>query len=247
MPPTILDRLAAARIAGQHQLAWLVDPDVAQLPKLHELLARAESLGVDYIFIGGSLVSPADLQAVAAEISSLSQLPRVLFPGSAGQLTPDADAVLFLSLISGRNPEFLIGQHVTAAPLLRQLRLEVIPTGYMLIDGGRTTAAQYMSGTQPLPAHKPDLAAATALAGHYLGLRLMFLDAGSGAHQPVPPALISRVAQAVPTPVVVGGGIRNPQQACEAWQAGATLLVVGTALEDDPRAERLAALAAAKP
>jgi putative glycerol-1-phosphate prenyltransferase len=158
----------------------------------------------------------------------------VLFPGSVTQLSAHVDAVLFLSLISGRNPELLIGQHVVAAPRIKALQLEAVPTGYLLIDGGKPTTASYISNTQPIPANKAGIAAATALAGELLGLRCIYIDAGSGAANPVPIEMIRAVREACSLPLIVGGGIRSRAQADAAYAAGADLLVIGTAIEEEP-------------
>jgi putative glycerol-1-phosphate prenyltransferase len=167
-------------------------------------------------------------------LKASTEVPVVLFPGSVYQLDGQADGLLLLSLISGRNPEFLIGHHVTVAGRIKRLGLPTVPTGYLLIDGGRPTSVSYMSGTTPIPADKPPIAAATALAGEQLGLKLIYLDAGSGAQNPIPASVIRAVREEVDLPVVVGGGIRSEQAAREALRAGADLIVVGTALENDP-------------
>lgn len=161
-------------------------------------------------------------------------MPVVLFPGNSLHIEPSADAILFLSLISGRNPEFLIGQHVIAAPLLKKSGLEILPTGYMLVDSGTATTVSYVSGTTPLPYDKPSVAACTAMAGEMLGLQIMYLDAGSGARRPVSPDLVAAVRAAVDTPIVVGGGINTGEKAYNAFKAGADLIVVGNGIEQDP-------------
>ncbi|MCB0813121.1 MAG: phosphoglycerol geranylgeranyltransferase [Flavobacteriales bacterium] len=173
-------------------------------------------------------------------VKDLSDRPVVLFPGSPAQLSGHADALLFLSLISGRNPELLIGHHVTSAPTVKALGLEAIPTGYLLVDGGRMTTAHYVSQTSPIPHDKPGIAAATALAGELLGLKAIYLDTGSGAPRTVAPDMVKAVRQAVDLPIIVGGGIRSTEQAQALCEAGADMLVVGTAFEEDP--ERVFAL-----
>jgi len=209
----------------------LVDPDAVQNGGDLDWLQSAEPHSV---FLGGSLVSEGDMARTASWVRERTSSPLVLFPGSPTQLTAEADALLFLSVISGRNPEGLIGAHVQAAPSIRSLNLAPVPCGYMLIDGGRPTAASYMSGTTPLPADKPDLAATTALAGYYLGLRCIYLDAGSGAEHAVDAEMIRAVRKAVPLPIIVGGGIRSVDAALDAWSAGADLVVIGNALEQHP-------------
>lgn len=241
----LLAALEADRAAGRRRLAVLLDPDKLSDRRLPELCRHLRTSGVDLLLFGGSLVGRADLGELASYIRTHTGLPLVLFPGSVHQLVAEADALLFLSLISGRNPELLIGQHVQAAPRLRQLSLEVIATGYLLIDTGRMTAAHYMSATLPLPGHKPELIATTALAGQYLGLRLIYADAGSGAAAPISPEAIAALRATLDVPLIVGGGLRTPEQVSAALGAGADLVVVGTAVEDDPSSSLLTELVAA--
>jgi putative glycerol-1-phosphate prenyltransferase len=173
-----------------------------------------------------------------------SDIPVVLFPGGNHHIEPAADALLLLSLVSGRNPEFLIGQHVVAAPLLKRSGLELLSTGYILIDGGAPTTVSYVSNTQPIPADKAGIAASTALAAEQLGHKLIYLDGGSGAKTPVPPRRIAAVRREVAAPLIVGGGIRTAEAAAAAWQAGADIVVVGNAAEEDPN--RLAEIGAVR-
>jgi len=215
-------------------MAVLFDPDKMRLEKMNQTLELAAKLNIDYFFIGGSLIVNNMLDEVLASIRQRCSIPLVLFPGSSFQLSYKADALLFLSLISGRNPELLIGQHVIAAPFLKMSPLEIISTGYLLIDGGVQTSVQYMSNTYPIPAQKADIAVCTALAGEMLGLKLIYLDAGSGARNPISSAMIEAVSNAVSVPVIVGGGIRTPEKVAENYRAGADVVVVGTALESDP-------------
>ena len=226
--------LLEAQQTGQKQLAVLLDPDKLPAERLEQTIALAVEHGVDYFFIGGSLVVNNRLDSVLAGIRKQCSIPLVLFPGSSFQLSYQADALLFLSLISGRNPELLIGQHVISAPYLKMSPLEIISTGYMLIDGGVQTAVQYMSNTYPIPSHKNDIAACTAIAGELLGLKMIYLDAGSGARHPVPVSMIEAVRAAINIPLLVGGGIRDPEKVVENFKAGADLLVVGNAIEQDP-------------
>lgn len=213
----------------------MLDPDKlkdqARLASMMDLIRHAS---VDFVFVGGSLLVEDNFDSCLREIKACSPVPVVLFPGSPAQVSAHADAILFLSLISGRNPELLIGHHVAAAPLLQKLNLEIIPTGYMLIDCGKPTTASYISQTLPIPWNKPEIAAVTALAGQMLGLQCMYLDGGSGAEKPVSAEMIRAVRSAVTTPLIVGGGIRTESDAMKAYQAGADLLVVGTAFEDEP-------------
>lgn len=215
------------------QFAVLIDPDKAAGAKLDYLLTTIASSAVDYIFLGGSLMTSNRLDTCISKIKENTNIPVVLFPGSLAQIHRKADAILLLSLISGRNPELLIGQHVLAAPELKRSRLEIVPTGYLLIDGGTTTTAHYISNTQAIPAHKPDIAACTAMAGEMLGLQVIYLDTGSGAKFPVSSSIIEAVGENVNIPIIVGGGIDSVQKATEAWRAGADLVVVGNAIEKD--------------
>jgi len=234
--------LLEAKKNGEKRLAVLIDPDKTRTRHVDRIVDAASEGGVHYFFIGGSLVVNDMLDSVLAGIRERCSIPLVLFPGNSFQLSYRADAILFLSLISGRNPELLIGQHVVAAPFLRLSPLEVISTGYMLVDGGVQTSVQYMSNTYPIPANKTDIAVCTALAGEMLGLKMLYLDAGSGALNPVPEAMIEAVAGVVGVPLIVGGGIRTPEKALADLRAGADLLVVGTAVEEDPgRIRELAA------
>lgn len=243
----VTEILYRLRQRGQKGLAVLLDPDKAMPSAAAEGAAAAEAAGVDLLLLGGSLVSEGNIHELAPALKRACGLPVVLFPGNPNQITPEADALLFLSLISGRNAELLIGQHVTAAPLLRKTELEVIPTAYMLVDCGRFTTVQYISGTLPIPYDKPDIAVCTAMAGEYLGLKLLYVDGGSGAARPVSTEMVRALRAAVQLPLIIGGGIRHPEQAAALWEAGADLLVVGTALEQESSGELLKALCAAKP
>lgn len=219
---------------GEKKLAVLIDPDKQRIDQLAERVRLAHHARVDYFLIGGSLLTRDTFHEAVRMVKQETDRPVVLFPGSAWQISEDADALLFLSLISGRNAELLIGQHVQAAPLVHQLNLEVIPTGYMLVDGGTPTTASYISQTAPLPANKPEIAVATALAGKYLGMQLLYLDTGSGAAHPVPSEMLRKVKKACDLPILVGGGIRTPDQAAAIARAGADIIVIGTAAEQDP-------------
>jgi phosphoglycerol geranylgeranyltransferase len=226
---TILKR----KSSGRKQLAVLVDPDKAHgddLKRIGELAMKSE---VDYFFVGGSLLTTGNMQECVKGLKRNSDIPVVIFPGSVQQLTPEADAVLFLSLISGRNPEMLIGQQVTAAPIVKQLRIESISTGYILIESGNHTTVQYISNTTPIPADKHDIAAYTALAGELLGMKLIFAEAGSGALNPVSEAMIEKMRLEISIPLITGGGIRTPEKAVANCKAGADLIVVGNSIEKD--------------
>ena len=232
---SVLSQLIENRQKGKKSLAVLIDPDkVGDQTKLSQLIDLINHGGADFIFVGGSLLVENEFHSVVSFIKQRSALPVVLFPGSPSQISKEADAILFLSLISGRNAELLIGQHVVAAPQLRKANIEVIPTGYMLIDCGRATTASYISQTFPIPYNKPEIASATALAGEYLGLHCLYLDGGSGADRAVSREMIQSVHSTTTLPLIVGGGIRNEAQAKAAFKAGADCIVIGTAIEEEP-------------
>jgi putative glycerol-1-phosphate prenyltransferase len=217
----------------QKAFAVLIDPDKLDTVGLQKTIALAVESKVDYVFVGGSLVVTDTLDQIVAQIKQACTIPVVLFPGSPDQITPKADALLYLSLISGRNPELLIGQHVISAPFVKQSGLEIIPVGYMLIDGGTPTTVSYISNTNPIPSNKNDIAACTAMAGEMLGLKVTYMDAGSGAKNPIPASMIQQVAKHTGTPIIVGGGITTPEKAIENCKAGADIIVVGNAIEKD--------------
>ena len=235
LPSTpLLNDLLERRQRGRKSLAVLLDPDDFTETGCRRLLELARRHPIDYFFVGGSLVLSSHQSALIALLKQHSSVPVLLFPSHSLHLDGPADGLLLLSLISGRNPDFLIGQHVVAAPRLRQSGLQLLPTGYMLVDSGRPTTASYVSGTAPLPHDKPSIAAATALAGEQLGLRLMYLDGGSGAQNPVSAAMIRAVRQMVDTPIIVGGGLNNSDKLQTALAAGADVVVVGNRLEEAP-------------
>lgn len=212
----------------------LIDPDKLRLNKLDKVLELSMQAGVDYFFIGGSLVVNDMLDNVLNKIKERCSIPMVLFPGNSFQLSYKADALLFLSLISGRNAELLIGKHVITAPFLKMSPLEIISTGYMLIDGGINTTVQYMSNTVPIPSNKEDIAVCTALAGELLGLKMIYMDAGSGALNPIPTDMIEAVSNSIQIPLIVGGGIKDALKVEQNLKAGADILVVGNAIETSP-------------
>jgi phosphoglycerol geranylgeranyltransferase len=232
---TILNSLRERARLKRKSIAVLVDPDKAEEPaRLQQLINLANENCVDYFFVGGSLVTTNNLSEVITTIKENVNIPVVLFPGNSFQIDPSADAILFLSLISGRNPELLIGQHVIAAPILKNTNIEVVPTGYMLINSGKVTSVAYISNTTPLPEDKYSLAACTALAGEMLGQQLIYIDAGSGAEKEISPRMIAAVKKAVSVPLIVGGGLNTAQKAVSALEAGADVIVIGNALEKDP-------------
>ncbi len=216
------------------KLAVLIDPDKQNKEQLTGLIERAVACKVDLFFIGGSLLIEANFDATIEAIKEQCNIPVIIFPGSNYQLSDKADAVLFLSLISGRNAEYLIGQQVIAAPAVKRMGLEAIPTGYILVDGGRISSTAYITQTIPIPNDKIDLAVATAQAGELLGMKLIYLEAGSGAKHSVTTDMIKAVKSNISIPVIVGGGIRSSEQAEEICKAGADIIVVGNALEETP-------------
>lgn len=217
------------------KFAVLIDPDKPSDKILHTIAHNAALASVDFFFLGGSLLTNDNLESCIKILrSEAGHIPIVIFPGNSHQLSRHADAFLFLSLISGRNAEMLIGRHVIAAPYLKLSGLEVISTGYMLIESGRPTSVSYMSNSMPIPADKNDIAICTAMAGEMLGMKLIFMDAGSGALNTVPPQMIQEVRSSITIPLIVGGGIRKPQHAAQIVKAGADVIVVGNALEQSP-------------
>jgi phosphoglycerol geranylgeranyltransferase len=231
----IYNSLVQHRNQGKKQLAVLIDPDSYEREdELVNLCKLAQDAGAHLILIGGSLITNGFFDRCVELVKQSCSLPIVLFPGNIMQVNAQADAILFLSLISGRNPDLLIGKHVLAAPQIKASGIEVVPTGYMLIDGGRITSVSYMSNTTPLPADKPAIAATTALAGQMLGLKCIYMDAGSGATHAIPTAIIQAVKSQTDIPVFVGGGIRTAQQVIDACSAGADIVVVGNAFENNP-------------
>jgi phosphoglycerol geranylgeranyltransferase len=221
--------------SGKKQIAVLIDPDkLTSEEQITKTIGMVNASGVDLIFYGGSLISGDNFNLCLERIKQLTDIPVLLFPGSALQVSSKADAILFLSLISGRNPEFLIGQQVLAAPAIKASGIEVIPTGYLLIDSGRATTASYVSNTQPIPHNKPEIAATTALAGEMLGMKLIYLDGGSGAQYAITNEMIEAVKKQISLPLIVGGGINSPEEMLSRFEAGADIVVVGTAAENDP-------------
>jgi putative glycerol-1-phosphate prenyltransferase len=230
MNKNILTLLKAPRT----KLAVLVDPDNQTEDSLMRLSEKINKARVDVIMVGGSLLLDNHFEKTLSLLRKNTSAPIVLFPGNNYQVSSQADAILLLSLISGRNPEYLIGQHVVAAPLIRKSGLEVIPTGYMLIDGGRVSTTSYMTQTVPIPFDKPDIAVATAMAGEMLGLQAIYLEAGSGAHKSISAELLRAVKKSVSIPIITGGGIRTPEQAESLAEAGSNMIVVGNILEKQP-------------
>lgn len=232
---SLLKSLQEKHKLGKKSIAVLIDPDkVDDAAKLQYLINLANENCVDYFFVGGSLITTTNLSDVVKQIKKSVSIPVILFPGNSMQIDSHADAILFLSLISGRNPELLIGQHVIAAPIIRNTKLEVIPTGYMLINSGKMTSVAYISNTMPIPEDKYSLAACTALAGEMLGLQTIYLDAGSGAEREVSVKMIASVKRSIDIPLIIGGGINTSAKAMNALTAGADMIVIGNVLEKDP-------------
>ncbi|HYE95466.1 MAG TPA: geranylgeranylglyceryl/heptaprenylglyceryl phosphate synthase [Rubricoccaceae bacterium] len=228
---SVYDHLLAIRREKGAGFVVLIDPDKLDAPDAPAFAARCTEAGADAFFIGGSLMHQGELDRYIGALKTATDLPVVAFPGSLGQLSPAFDALLYLSVVSGRNPELLIGQHVHAAPMIRRLGLEPIPTAYLLIESGPMTTAQYMSGSPPIPRDKPEVAAATALAAEMMGMRLLFTDGGSGAEHPVSEAMIHAITEVCTIPVIVGGGLRTPEAVARRVEAGASFVVVGNAIE----------------
>lgn len=230
----IYQSLEMQKSLGKRSFAVLIDPDKVNELVLNELIALSAAAKVDYFLVGGSLVISNQLDSVVQHIKKNSNIPVILFPGSSTHISKNADALLYLSLISGRNPELLIGQHVVSAPFIKQSGLEVIPTGYMLIDGGAPTTVSYISNANPIPADKNEIAMCTAMAGEMLGMKLIYMDAGSGAKRSITESMIEKVSQNISVPLIIGGGITDPEKAYLNCKAGADLIVIGNAIEKDP-------------
>jgi len=233
MVETIYQSLLSKKKKGQKSFAVLIDPDKVNAGELDELTELAVNAAVDYLLVGGSLVISNQLDEVVQRIKRNCSIPVILFPGTPSQVSKYADGLLYLSLISGRNPELLIGQHVISAPFVKQTGLEIISTGYIVIDGGAPTTVSYISNATPVPADKNEIAMCTAMAGEMLGMKLIYMDAGSGAKKPISEEMISMVHKCIEVPLVVGGGIRDPEKAYRNCRAGADLIVTGNAIEKD--------------
>ncbi len=230
---SVLQRLQALKAAQQSAFVLLVDPDDADTKSLEKVASIAMDTQTGFIFVGGSLMVGSKMRDCIATLKKETNIPIVIFPGNPNQVEDNADALLFLSLISGRNPELLIGQHVVAAPQIIKSGLEVISTGYILIDGGKPTTVSYISHSLPIPADKPEIALCTAWAGQLLGQHLIYMDAGSGAAQPISDEMVALVSQQITLPLIVGGGIKTPEKIQSLSQAGAQAIVVGNAIEKD--------------
>ena len=211
----------------------LIDPDRKNEDTLAKQVTVANKSNVDALFVGGSLMMDSKHNERVAVIKKEADIPVIFFPGGLNQLNQYYDAILFMSLLSGRNPQYLIGEQVVAAPIINDLGIEVIPTGYLLFDGGANSTVEFMSDTKPLPMNRPDIAVAHALAAEYLGKKLIYLEAGSGATHAIPLEIIQQIAAETNVPLIVGGGIRTPEAARERVAAGASFIVTGSILEEN--------------
>ena len=227
----IYNKIVANKKIGKKSFALLIDPDKQNENQLLSIIEKAKKANTDYFFVGGSLLTNDSLDACLATLKENSAIPVILFPGNAMQVNDQADGILFLSLISGRNAEMLIGKQVITAPILKQTSLEILPTGYMLIDSGKPTTASYMSNTTPIPADKDTVAACTAMAGEMLGMKIIFMDGGSGAQNPISLKMIKTVKNSIKIPLIIGGGISSGEKAIANCKAGADIIVVGNAIE----------------
>ena len=230
----IYSQLQSLKSGNKSGFAVLADPDKIAPADMQYLARLCNNAGVNYLLMGGSLLMAHRMDLCIQRFKSESDIPVILFPGSPAQVTPYADALLYLSLISGRNPDLLIGQHVASAPQVKASGLEVISTGYIIVDGGVQTTVSYMSNSMPVPADKPEVALCTAWAGELQGKHLIYLDAGSGARRPVSVEMIKKVSDHIEIPLLVGGGILGPEKVYENCKAGANLIIVGNAIERDP-------------
>ncbi|WP_035674193.1 geranylgeranylglyceryl/heptaprenylglyceryl phosphate synthase [Flavobacterium sp. 83] len=233
MKQNIYNQLLQGKLGNKKMLAILLDPDKVDLNTVEILIEKINQSPATHVFVGGSIVENNILSELIQKIKQDCQLPVVLFPGNPSQISDLADAILFLSLISGRNPDYLIEHQVKAAPILKQTQLEIISTGYILIESGTETAVERVSKTKPLDRNNPELALATAQAGEMLGNKLVYLEAGSGAKQAVPLKMIELVSQNIEIPLLVGGGIVDLQGIQNAYDSGADLVIIGTAFEND--------------
>lgn len=229
----IYNKITKDKKTNKKTFALLIDPDKQNARQLLSIVEKAKNASIDYFFVGGSLLTHDSLDLCLSTLKENSTIPIILFPGNAMQVNEKADGILFLSLISGRNAEMLIGKQVITAPILKQSSLEILPTGYMLINSGKPTTVSYMSNTTPIPADKDTVAACTAMAGEMLGLKLIFMDGGSGAKNPISTQMIKTVSKSINAPLIIGGGISSGKKAIENCKAGADIIVVGNAIEKD--------------
>ncbi len=231
----IFKHISDLKKQNKKMFALLIDPDKQSKSSLINIIDKAKNANADFFFVGGSLLTTDNLNYCISIIKENCKIPVILFPGNTMQVNNKADGILFLSLISGRNAEMLIGKQVISAPIIKKSGIEILPTGYMLIDSGKQTTVSYMSNTTPIPYDKNDVASCTAMAGEMLGLKLIFMDGGSGAQNPISEKMISSVRKTVSCPIIVGGGINSGEKAFLNCKAGADIIVVGNAIEDSPK------------
>ena len=229
----IYDQLTEMKTGGKKGIFILIDPDKGGAGELAKRALAAQEAGITAVLVGGSLLSKESFDVTVRILKESLDIPIIIFPGGSAQVSKDADAIFFLSLISGRNPQYLISEHVTAAPGVKKIGLEAVPVGYMLIESGSVTAVEYVSNTKPIPRNQVGIAVAHALAGEMLGMKMIYLEAGSGADKPVPAEMIAAVSRSIDIPLIVGGGIRNGDDAKKAVEAGADFIVIGNAFEDN--------------
>jgi putative glycerol-1-phosphate prenyltransferase len=235
MKASIYEQILSKKSKGKKSLAILIDPDKINQKSCLNLIKLAEKNHLDFFFVGGSLISSGDLDLTIKFIKKHTNIPVIIFPGSNLQISSAADAILLLSLVSGRNPEFLISQQVVAAPMLKKSELEIISTAYMLINCGNQTTASYMSNTTPIPHDKADIAVCTALAAQMLGMKMVYMDGGSGAKETISESMVKKVSEQIDVPLLIGGGIKDTKTAQGLLSAGADILVIGTSIEQNPK------------
>lgn len=239
MPSSVYAQLQSIRDARGAAYLVLIDPDRKNDGSVADRVQAANEAEVDAILVGGSLMMDGKTHERVARVHALSRIPVIFFPGSLSQLCPHYDAMLFMSVISGRNPHYLVGEQVIAAPVVKDMGIETIPTGYLLMDGGAHSTVEFMSGTNPIPMNRPDIAVAHGLAAQFLGMKVLYLEAGSGARTPVSVEVIRQVNRQCDLDLIVGGGIRTPEQARERVEAGADFIVTGTVIEESGAADLL--------
>ena len=242
---SVYEQMLATRSSKGAGYLVLVDPDRWNLDDVEVFIRKINGSGADGIMVGSSLILGEGAQSKMKRIQEIATLPVILFPGNVNQLTPHVEAVFYLSVISGRNPQFLIGDQVQAAPLVKELGIEPISTAYILIESGRVTTAEFVSGSKPIPRDKDEIAMAHALAADYLGFKFIYLEAGSGAQYSVTPRMVKAVSGYTDVPVIVGGGIHTPEVAKELVQAGAAFIVTGNILENSENSHLMEAFAEA--
>jgi phosphoglycerol geranylgeranyltransferase len=229
----LYNKIVSQKKSNEKLLAILLDPDKVSMEQVYGLCEKINSSPATHIFVGGSSFNGTHLDKLILELKAKIKLPVLLFPGNASQISNEADGILFLTLLSGRNPDYLIEHQINAVPILKKTDLEVISTGYILIESGSETAVELVSKTKPLDRNNADYVLQTAQAGEYLGNKLIYLEAGSGAKLAVPKEMITLVSQNLQIPVIVGGGIRSKKEIEDAFIAGADIVVIGTAFEKD--------------